>query len=160
MIHLNLCDFLKSQLKWVYLTCSLMGQKAEKRVPCAIDRFLFEWRGIVEIHIRIMQPWKEGRTEWDSEAERQGRKGSGFSKGSAKREERIAQRSKDNSYTSQLALSTYTLLGHWWHAPSCFLSTSPTTTSFFFFFNEIGQLDKGQMNELTNFPRFSQRKFH
>lgn len=49
-----------------------------------------------------------------------------------------------------------TSAGASWHALSCFLSTRPTIHLFsfpfylFFFFNEIGQLDKGQMTKLKH----------
>lgn len=94
-----------------------------------------------------MQPWKEGRTDWDSEEARKYHKGSGFLKGSANEEERIAKGAQRQfRYFTTASLIYITFAG----APvACpFLPSQYSSHHNLIFFNEIGQLDKGQISEL------------
>lgn len=121
--------------------------------PRATDEFRCGWRGVVETHTRIAQPWKEDRTEWESKAARKHHTGSGFLKRSAKEEERIAkgaQRQFRHLTTASLIYITFA------GAPAAcpFLPSQYSSHhNLVFFFNEIGQLDKGQISELKQISR-------
>lgn len=98
-------------------------------------------------NIRITQPWKEGRTEWDRAAARKYHKGSGFLKGSVKKEKRIAREAQRQFiHFIKASLIYITFAGALVACP--FLHSKYSSHHNLIFLNEIGQLHKGQMTEL------------
>lgn len=94
-------------------------------------------------------PWEEGRTQWDSEAARKYHKGSGFLKRSAKEEERRAKGAQRQfRYFTTASLIYITFAGAPVACPFLPSQYSSHHNLIFFFFNEIGQLNKGQISEL------------